>query len=59
MNKEQTIQVFEQLGIKQEEYPPYTDPYTFSKQMKKFSLWQTDHICYGNSTVNSESPAVA
>lgn len=59
MDQKTIEQVFEQIGIEKEEYPPYTDPYTFSKQIKKFSLLQVDQICYGNSTVKLEGVTVA
>lgn len=45
---------FEKLGISENELPEYRDPYTFTKQIKKCSLYQADQIMYANSTVPPE-----
>lgn len=54
MDQNQIQKEFEKLGISENEVPEYRDPYTFTKQIKKCSLYQVDQIIYANSTVPPE-----
>ncbi len=54
MDQNQIQKEFERLGIPENELPEYRDPYTFTRQIKKCSLYQVDQIMYANSTVPPE-----
>lgn len=51
MDQNQIRKEFEKFGILENELPEYRDPHTFTKQIKKCSLYQVDEIMYSNSTV--------
>lgn len=54
MNENQIQREFERFGISEDDLPEYRDPYTFTKQIKKCSMYQVDQIMYANSTVPPE-----
>lgn len=54
MDQNQIQKEFEKLGISESELPEYHDPYTFTKQIKRCSLYQVDQIMYANSTIPPE-----
>ncbi|MDP2984840.1 MAG: hypothetical protein Q8O92_16085 [Candidatus Latescibacter sp.] len=59
MEQNQIQEEFKKLGISENDLPEYRDPYTFTKQIKKCSLYQVDHIMYANSTVPPERIHIA
>lgn len=52
---EKIRKVYEQIGIKPVDYPTYVDPYSFSTQFKKVSLYRSDHLIFSSSSSTQEN----
>lgn len=54
MEQKEIDKEFEKFGILKDDVPEYTDPYTFTKNIKKCQAYQIDQISYSNSTLPLE-----
>ena len=54
MEQNQIQKEFEKMGISKNDLPEYHDPYSFTKQIKKCSLYKVDQIMYASSTIPPE-----
>jgi hypothetical protein len=50
---EKIRKVYEQMRIKPIDYPAYVDPYSFSTQFEKISLYKSDHLIFSSSSSSS------
>ena len=39
----ETLEVYQKLGITSEKFPPYTDPYSFAQRFKKCSIYSEEY----------------
>lgn len=55
--QEQTDKIhefYQKLGISPQNYPPYTDPSSFSRQFKKCTIYEPNDLIYSSSSTRSE-----
>lgn len=52
MKKKEVYKLFEDLRIPPKIFPRYTDPYTFTKKIKRVSILKFDEIHYSTGTEN-------
>ena len=51
MDQEKIKKEFELFEIREEDFPQYIDPYTFTRQIKKCSAYKIDQVTYSNNTL--------